>query len=122
MGVEIVAAIIAGIAALTAAGISAASTASSTEALASGQREASSLSQKQIAQQQRQQQSQYGLQSQQLELGKIRERETSRQNQLTENRLLREEKKSNMSTLYAKMNSFLNDARERDNRLLSIWR
>jgi len=122
MGAEIIAAIIAGVAALAAAGISAGSTASSTEELRGGQREAAALAQKQMAQQQLQGQLQYGLQSQQLTLGKLKEREAARQNKRVEERSLREEKRGNMATLYAKANSFLNDARERDDRLLNIWR
>ena len=122
MGVEIVAAIIAGIAALAAAGISAGASASASEELRGGQREAAALAQKESATQERQKQHEYGLQKQSLELGRLGLQEQARVSKRAEDRSMRAEKRQNMASFYAKTNNFLNEAISRDYRLQNIWR
>jgi hypothetical protein len=117
----IVEAIIAAVALIAAAGITAGSSASASEELRGGQKEAAAMYQKEAISQERQKQLEYGLGKQSLELEKIGVQEQARQNKRAEDRAIRQEKRTNMASFYAKANNFLNDEIGRNDRLRSIW-
>ena len=114
-------AIITAIAVIAAAGISAGSSASASEELRAGQKEAIAMDEKTRVSEERSKQSEYLLGKQGLELKRIGVQEEARKNKREEDRLLRQEKRQNMASFYAKTNNFLNDELTRNNRLRSIW-